>query len=136
MLVFLTQGSLLQNILYPTSLEEVLEYVLEANQISNDMHELIEKTRRELNDSVLVLLAKCGLSSSLLLQQDSHDETKIIVRGYSFLEPSVNWPSILSFGQQQLLGIARGIFKHPVLVIEVLLEIILFCKGIIYHILL
>lgn len=111
------QGSLLQNILYPTSVEEVLEHVLKAAQVNHGIHELIEKTRHELNDSVSNLLSQCGLSPSLIVQQNSHDETKINIRGYIFSEPSANWPSILSYGQQQLLGIARGIFKRPILMI-------------------
>lgn len=95
--------------------------------MNHGIHELIEKTRHELNDSVSNLLSQCGLSPSLIVQQNSHDETKINIRGYIFSEPSANWPSILSFGQQQLLGIARGIFKRPILVIDVF-EIIIFFK--------
>jgi ABC-type uncharacterized transport system fused permease/ATPase subunit len=109
---------LLQNILYPISLEYILELILESRGIPCDKtaYEIVSNIRLELIESMTDMLSQFGLLSCLDLELSSSQSTSLNIKGTSFLEPVVNWPRILSFGEQQLVGVVRSISKSPVLV--------------------
>ena len=109
------QGSLLDNVLYPRSVQYVLNKVLARDKVnlsaSQEAIEHGEKIRLDLIVLVEEALISMGLDSLIILEREMSSKVK------NNKEISIDWPKILSIGQQQLLSLTRAIFKRPVLLI-------------------